>query len=689
MNKNFGKLCFNELAMKKYMPKDTYKKLQSSIIKGEPLSLDVANIVANAMRIWAVENGATHYTHWFAPLTDVSGEKHQSFLTDFSGKELIKGESDASSFPSGGIRATFEARGYTVWDPNSYAFIKDNTLCIPTAFCAYNGESLDKKTPLLRSMEALSTQASRLLALFGEEERVVPTVGVEQEYFLIAKKVYEKRPDLKYCGKTLFGALALKGQELDDHYYANINEKVSLYMKELDFELQKLGITPQTKHNEAAPSQHEVAFLFGTANIAADQNQLAMEVMKSLAKKYELECLLKEKPFAGVNGSGKHLNWSLSTGEDNLLEPGKTPRENNRFLLFLAAIIKAVDTYQELLVASIASPGNDERLGMGEAPPTIISIHVGDDLSEVLMAIKDDKDYISNGENKNERFIISNLPTFSKDVSDRNRTSPFAFTGNKFEFRMPGSATPISEPCYVINTIVADALKDFCDELEYNKDDFDTFEDRVLSLIKRTLKEHERILFNGDSYSKEWQEIESVNRGLYNLNTGAKSLQHIITPKTRELFIRQNVFTERELESRFEIAIESYSKQYKIQADIMIYMAKREILPSLLEYKRNLLENLQLEEDTIVRELLNELTPKIKLFYDNLKKLENLAESSKEELTKLTKNHDREQAKKTAETYQIVRKAMIDLRKISDEIELNCPKKFWPYPSYMNMLYSI
>jgi len=686
MNEYFGKLSFNETAMKQYLPKETYKKLKKSTQTGNPLSLDVADIVANAMRIWAMENGATHYTHWFSPLTEASCEKHQSFLTDFSGRELIKGESDASSFPSGGIRATFEARGYTVWDPNSYAFIKDDTLCIPTAFCAYNGESLDKKTPLLRSMDALGKQASRLLALFGEaheKTRVVPTMGVEQEYFLIAKKVFEKRPDLKYCGKTLFGAAALKGQELDDHYYANINEKVSAYMKELDLKLQKLGMIPQTKHNEAAPSQHEVAFWFETANIAADQNQLAMEIMKNLAKKYDLECLLKEKPFAGVNGSGKHLNWSLATETDNLLEPGKTPEENKRFLLFLAAIIKAVDTYQELLLASIASPGNDERLGMGEAPPAIISIHVGDDLNDVLQSIKNDTDY----KTTTERLTISNLPTFRKDQSDRNRTSPFAFTGNKFEFRMPGSATPISEPCYVINTIVADALKDFCNELEQESEL--NFEERVLNLIKKTLETHERILFNGDSYSEEWQKIESAKRGLYNLSRGSKSLMHIITPKIKELFIGQGVFTERELESRFKIAIENYTKQYKIQADIMIYMAKREILPSLLEYKRDLLENLQLAEDNhIVRELLDNLTPRISLFYESLKKLETQALTAKEELKKLTKNHETVQIKKTAEIYEKVHEKMLNLRKISDEIEENCPKKFWPYPSYMNMLYS-
>ena len=683
MTENFGSLCFNDDTMKRYLPKDTYKNLKNSVKKGEALSLEVANIVANAMKIWAQENGATHYTHWFSPLTDVNGEKHQSFLTGFSGNELIKGESDASSFPSGGIRATFEARGYTVWDPNSYAFIKNSTLCIPTAFCAYNGESLDKKTPLLRSMEAINKQASRLLALFGEKALVVPTMGVEQEYFLISRRVFEKRPDLKYCGKTLFGSPALKGQELDDHYYANINAKVSTYMNELDKELQKLGIIPQTKHNEVAPSQHEVAFWFDSASIAADHNQLTMEVMKDLAKKYELECLLKEKPFAGLNGSGKHLNWSLSANGENLLDPGSTPDENKRFLIFLAAIIKAVDTYQELLLASIASPGNDERLGMSEAPPAIISIYLGDELTNVLEAIKENKNYTR----EEDEFKISRLPSFRKDVSDRNRTSPFAFTGNKFEFRMPGSSTPISEPCYIINTIVADSLEYFADELE--KESTLPFEERILNLIKETLSKHERILFNGDSYSKEWQEVEAVKRGLYNLNCGAKSLPHIVTEKSISLLLRQNIFTERELRSRFEIAIENYTKQYKIQADIMIYMAKREILPSLFEYKKYILENLKLEEDKILRDILESLTKNINTFYEELKKLEKLALSSKEEIKKLTEHHDEDQAKKTAEVYQKVRAQMQNLRKVSDEIEKDCPKKFWPYPTYMNMLYSI
>ena len=683
MNKNFGSLCFNDDAMKKYLPKDTYKNLKKSIKKGEPLTFEVANIVANAMKLWAKENGATHYTHWFSPLTDVTGEKHQSFLTGFSGNELIKGESDASSFPSGGIRATFEARGYTVWDPKSYAFIKNSTLCIPTAFCAYNGESLDKKTPLLRSMEALNKQASRLLALFGEEVSVTPTMGVEQEYFLINRRVFEQRPDLKYCGKTLFGSPALKGQELDDHYYANINQKVSTYMAELDKELQKLGIMPQTKHNEVAPSQHEVAFWFDSANIAADHNQLTMEVMKELAKKYDLECLLKEKPFAGLNGSGKHLNWSLSVDGENLLEPGSTPYENKRFLIFLAAIIKAVDTYQELLLASIASPGNDERLGMSEAPPAIISIYLGDELTKVLEAIKTNQNYTRDEYSLN----ISKLLSFRKDVSDRNRTSPFAFTGNKFEFRMPGSSTPISEPCYVINTIVADALESFAGELE--KESNAPFEERILNLIKETLSKHERILFNGDSYSSQWQEVESVKRGLYNLNCGAKSLPHIVTEKSINLLLRQNIFTERELRSRFEIAIENYSKQYKIQADIMIYMAKREILPSLFEYKKYLLENLKLEEDKILRDILEELTKNINIFYEELKKLEQLAITSKKEISLLSENHDEEQAKKTALIYQEVRTQMQNLRNVSDEIEKDCPKKFWPYPTYMNMLYSV
>ena len=559
----FGSMVFNDHVMKERLPKETYKAMQKTIRDGRRLDINVATVVANAMKDWAIEKGATHFTHWFQPMTGVTAEKHDSFISpagdgrvimEFSGKELVRGEPDASSFPSGGLRATFEARGYTAWDPTSYAFIKDKTLCIPTAFCSYGGEALDKKTPLLRSMEAISRQAVRVLRLFGNEDvtSVKTTVGSEQEYFLIEKELFDRRPDLVYTGRTLFGAKPPKGQELDDHYFGSIKPKVAEYMADLDEELWKLGIYSKTEHNEVAPAQHELAPIFSTTNIATDHNQLTMEVMQKVAKRHGLACLIHEKPFAGVNGSGKHNNWSISTNTGvNLLEPGDTPHENAQFLLFLVAVIKAVDDYQELLRVSVATAGNDHRLGANEAPPAVVSMFVGEELEGILEAIEKDEPYDSK-EKDVMKVGVHVLPRFAKDTTDRNRTSPFAFTGNKFEFRMPGSALSISGPNVVLNTAVAEELRQFADELEEAAD----FNSALHELIKKTIREHKRIIFNGNGYDDEWLE-EAARRGLANLKTTPDALPAFISEKSVSLFQTHKVFTKEEIEARYEIILEN------------------------------------------------------------------------------------------------------------------------------------
>lgn len=592
----FGSMVFDDVSMKERLPKQTYKALKKTIELGEALDINVANIVANAMKDWAVEKGATHYTHWFQPMTGITAEKHDSFINptddgraimEFSGKELIKGEPDASSFPSGGLRATFEARGYTAWDPTSYAFVKDDTLCIPTAFCSYTGEALDKKTPLLRSMDRISTEALRILRLFGDEEttRVLTTVGAEQEYFLIDKKLYEKRKDLIYTGRTLFGARAPKGQELEDHYFGTIKPRVSEYMKDLDQELWKLGVFAKTKHNEVAPGQHELAPIFTTTNLATDHNQLTMEIMRKVARRHGMVCLLHEKPFAGVNGSGKHNNWSLSTNTGkNLLDPGKTPKDNAQFLLILMAVIKAVDEYQDLLRLSVASAGNDHRLGANEAPPAIISMFLGDELTEILDSIENNSEYANKGSVRMEMGTVV-LPNIKKDTTDRNRTSPFAFTGNKFEFRMLGSALNIACPNIMLNTIVAEAFCEFADELE-NAEDIRT---AVMNLIKREYKEHKRIIFNGNNYSDEWVE-EARKRGLLNLRTMPEAMRYYIADKNIGLFMKNSIFTEPEVHSRYEIQLENYTKVLNIEALTMLDMAKKDILPGVSAYVKELTE---------------------------------------------------------------------------------------------------
>ena len=591
----FGSMVFNDKIMKERLPKDTYKSLHRTMELGKHLEPSVANVVANAMKDWAVEKGATHFTHWFQPMTGISAEKHDSFISpdgptsvimDFSGKDLVKGEPDASSFPSGGLRATFEARGYTAWDPSSYAFIKDDTLCIPTVFYSYGGEALDKKTPLLRSMEVLNKQALRILRLFGDTQttRVITTVGPEQEYFLIDKSLYEQREDLVMCGRTLFGAKPPKGQELEDHYFGVIPEKVMDYMRDLDKELWKVGIFAKTEHNEVAPAQHEMAPIFTDTNRACDQNQLTMEIMKKVAARHGLSCLLHEKPFRGVNGSGKHNNWSISTNTGiNLLEPGDSPENNARFLLFLTAVIKAVDEYQDLLRVSVASAGNDHRLGANEAPPAIISMFLGDDLTKILEAIETGSEYSSENSREVIKVGVHILPRFAKDTTDRNRTSPFAFTGNKFEFRMLGSDLSISGPNIILNTIVAEELSQFADVLEGAKD----FSSALDDLIRKTIAEHKRIIFNGNNYSEEWEK-EAERRGLLNLRTTPDALPSFIAPKNIELFTKHKIFTVTELHSRYEILMEVYVKRLNIEALTMSDMVKRQILPAITRYANDL-----------------------------------------------------------------------------------------------------
>ncbi len=688
----FGSMVFNDRVMQDKLPKDVYKKLKHTIKNGDPIELDIANVVAHAMKEWAIEKGATHFTHWFQPMTGVTAEKHDSFISpdgngnvimSFSGKELVKGEPDASSFPSGGIRATFEARGYTAWDPTSYAFVKDGSLCIPTAFCSYTGEALDKKTPLLRSMEALSTQAMRILKLFGNDtgvKNVVTTVGPEQEYFLVDRDVYLQRPDLIYTGRTLFGARPPKGQELDDHYFGQIKTRVSEYMKDLDEELWKLGINAKTKHNEVAPAQHELAPVFDTTNVATDHNQLTMEIMKKVAERHNMACLLHEKPFAGVNGSGKHNNWSISTNTGkNLLEPGATPYENAQFLLFLIAVIKAVDENQDLMRISVASAGNDHRLGANEAPPAIISMFVGDELEAILEALE--AGVVYKGTEKVEMDIGSTvLPNFPRDTTDRNRTSPFAFTGNKFEFRSLGSAQSIAGPNIILNTIVAEALDEFADRLEKADD----FKKEVREIIQETIKKHKRIIFNGDGYSAEWEK-EAEKRGLLNYKTTPDALPHFADEKNVKLFTKYHVFTEKELESRVEIMLENYSKTIHIEALTMIDMIKKDVIPAAVGYQSELVSLVAGKKaigvsDEMESKILDKLVKLSNGMYKKLGDLEDaVVETSAEtdDLKLAQANRDK------------VFAAMQELRAIVDELETVVSAEYWTLPTYGEMLYSI
>jgi len=688
----FGSMVFNDSVMRARLPKDIYKALKKTMSQSTHLELEVANVVANAMKDWAVEKGATHFTHWFQPMTGITAEKHDSFISpagdgkiimEFSGKELVRGEPDASSFPSGGLRATFEARGYTVWDITSYAFIKDGTLCIPTAFCSYSGEALDKKTPLLRSMEAIDKQAMRILKLFGNTDarRVITTVGPEQEYFLIDKEVYLKRPDLVYTGRTLFGARPPKGQELDDHYFGCIKPRVSAFMKELEEELWKLGVYAKTKHNEVAPAQHELAPVFTTTNIATDHNQLTMELMKSVANKHGLACLLHEKPFAGVNGSGKHNNWSISTDTGiNLLEPGETPHDDAQFLLFLVSVIKAVDDYQNLLRVSVANAGNDHRLGANEAPPAIVSIFLGNELTEILESLENDTDY-HNMERDQMEIGVTALPHFPKDTTDRNRTSPFAFTGNKFEFRMLGSTFSISGPNIVLNTVVAEALRQFADILEKSTD----FKSDLASLIKNTFHKHKRIIFNGNNYSDEWV-TEAKRRGLSNLKTTVASLPEFVSQKSIELFTRHHVFSKSELHSRYEILMEGYCKTLHIEALTMVDMVKREIIPACIAYQNELADLLGRKrawgeyDASLEDHLLSSISKLSSCLLKKLTVLESALLESKEErdiLSQATFYRDK------------VFGSMSELRLIVDELETLVANKHWPLPTYAEMLFSV
>lgn len=688
----FGSMVFNDAAMKKRLPKEIYKELKRTIQDGKPLDISVANVVANSMKDWAIEKGVTHFTHWFQPMTGITAEKHDSFISpvgdssvimEFSGKELIKGEPDASSFPSGGLRATFEARGYTAWDPTSYAFIKEGVLCIPTVFCSYGGEVLDKKTPLLRSMEAINVQALRILRLFGNTAtRVVTTVGPEQEYFLVDKEVYDKRKDLIYTGRTLFGAKPPKGQELEDHYFGAVKPRVKAFMKDLDEELWKLGILSKTEHNEVAPAQHELAPIFTNTNVATDHNQLTMELMKKVASKHGLVCLLHEKPFAGVNGSGKHNNWSISTTSGmNLLDPGKTPHENAQFLLFLTAVIKAVDEYQDLLRVSVASAGNDHRLGANEAPPAVVSMFLGTELTEILEAIESGSAY--NGCGKMEMEIgVDVLPRFPKDTTDRNRTSPFAFTGNKFEFRMLGSTLSISGPNIVLNTIVAEALEQFADLLEKADD----FTGALNSLIKETIKNHKRIIFNGNGYDDAWIQ-EAEKRGLLNLHSSAEALPYFCHEKNIQLFTKHHIFTEAEIRSRCEIMLENYCKVISIEALTMLEMVRKDIMPAVCSYRKHLSETA-----LATRELCPDLTceSEIKLI-SRLTSLCNSLSTKTDNLEKAVIDAKTHTEAEDSATYHrdYVFGAMQELRAVADEIEGLVGETYWPYPTYGAMIFSV
>ena len=689
----FGSLVFNDNVMRDRLPKDIYKALKKTIEEGKTLDISVANVVANAMKDWACEHGVTHYTHWFQPLTGITAEKHDSFISpigegrvimDFSGKELIKGEPDASSFPSGGLRATFEARGYTAWDPTSYAFIKDSTLCIPTAFCSYSGEVLDKKTPLLRSMELINTQAMRILKLFGNDDvkRVNTTVGAEQEYFLIDKSVYEKRPDLIYTGRTLFGAKPPKGQELEDHYFGTIKPRVAEFMTELDEELWKLGVLAKTKHNEAAPAQHELAPIFETSNLATDQNQLTMETMKKIASKHDMVCLLHEKPFAGVNGSGKHNNWSLSTNTGvNLLEPGKSPGENAQFLLFLCAVIEAVHEHQDLLRMSVASAGNDHRLGGNEAPPAIVSMFLGDELTSILHSIETDTSF-DKVKKENLEIGVDVLPNFPKDTTDRNRTSPLAFTGNKFEFRMVGSSFSISDPNIVLNTIVGDVLDKYATRLE-NASDFNS---ELKVLIKETIKEHKAIIFNGNNYSKEWIE-EAKKRGLLNLKSSPEAIKTFVKDENISLFTRHKIFSEAEVKSRCEIQLESYCKILKIEALTFIEMLRRDIIPAVVSYEKDLVEMASMKKNLMGEEFIKSDMKMIDRFSRDIDNLYGITAALTQRVEETNNFSD---VNELSDFYrdEIVT-TMEDARLIVDGLETNVGRKYWPYPSYGEMLFSI
>ncbi len=688
----FGSLVFNDSVMQNKLPKASYKEFHQCIKEGKPLTLELANTIANAMMDWAVEKGVTHFTHWFQPMTGITAEKHDSFITplkhgkvmmDFSGKELIQGEPDASSFPSGGLRATFEARGYTAWDPTSPAFIKDGTLCIPTAFCSYGGEALDKKTPLMRSMEALNVQALRILRLFNTPaDRVVSTIGPEQEYFLISKALFDRRRDLLYTGRTLFGAKAPKGQEMDDHYFGAISPNVLAFMKDLDEELWKLGILAKTEHKEVAPAQYELAPIFTTTNISTDHNQLTMELLKKVALRHDMVCLLHEKPFAGVNGSGKHNNWSLATDKGiNLLEPGDSPEENAQFLLFLAAIVKAVDDYQDLLRISVASAGNDHRLGANEAPPAILSIFLGDQLTAILDAIASGNAY--NGSIPQDMTIgVNVLPRFPKDLTDRNRTSPFAFTGNKFEFRMPGSSFSISGPNVVLNTIVAESLRQFADALETAED----FTAALNKLIKKTIKAHQRIIFNGDGYAEAWQH-EAARRGLLNLKSTPEAIPLFTAAKNVALFETHGVFTAAEMHARCEILLEGYCKTLDIEAYTMLDMARKNILPAVLKYTRKVAEGAAakkaLSADISCKTeeaLVTSLSERAALLSNEIDTLEALLLKAKDfsDLAECARFH-----------HDSVLASMQALRAVADALEALVDESVWPFPTYGRLLFSV
>ena len=687
----YGSKVFNEHVMKERLPSATYKSLERTLHKGAPLDIEVANVVASVMKRWAMELGATHYTHWFQPLTGITSEKHDGFVSpvgdgtaimEFSGKELVRGEPDASSFPSGGLRATCEARGYTAWDPTSYAFVKDDVLCIPTAFVSYTGEALDKKTPLLRSMNALSGQAIRILKLFGKDvDYVSTTVGPEQEYFLVKKEDYEARQDLILTGRTLFGAPSAKGQELEEHYFGVIRSEVSAFMKELDEELWKLGVPAKTKHNEVAPCQHELAPIFDTTNVAIDHNLLTMEMMKKIAPKYGLVCLQHEKPFEGVNGSGKHNNWSMSTTHENLLDPGDTPMENLQFLVFLAAVIKAVDEYADLLRTSVATPGNDHRLGANEAPPAIISIFVGEELEAVIDAIASDSPYAGPVKMKMD-LGVDVLPKFSKDTTDRNRTSPFAFTGNKFEFRMPGSAENLSDANTILNTAVAKELKGYADELEGAED----FTSAAIALIKRTIRDHRRVIFNGNGYTAEWEE-EAARRGLPNKKNTPAALPALIDPKNIQLMEDFGVLTKIEMESRYEVEMEHYSKIINIEALTMLEMARKQLLPAINAYmsgvantaasKLAVSEAISVRSETKTLTRLSTDADAMSDAIDALQAAVDTAEAMTDESAKAVSFHDDVLPKMDA------------LRAAADDAETICGEDYWPLPSYSKMLYYV
>ena len=687
----YGSKVFNEHVMKERLPSATYKSLEKTLHKGAPLDIEVANVVASVMKRWAMELGATHYTHWFQPLTGITSEKHDGFVSpvgdgtaimEFSGKELVRGEPDASSFPSGGLRATCEARGYTAWDPTSYAFVKDDVLCIPTAFVSYTGEALDKKTPLLRSMNALSGQAIRILKLFGKDvDYVSTTVGPEQEYFLVKKEDYEARQDLILTGRTLFGAPSAKGQELEEHYFGVIRPEVSAFMKELDEELWKLGVPAKTKHNEVAPCQHELAPIYDTTNVAIDHNLLTMELMKKIAPKYGLVCLQHEKPFEGVNGSGKHNNWSLSTTEENLLDPGDTPMENLQFLVFLAAVIKAVDEYADLLRTSVATPGNDHRLGANEAPPAIISIFVGEELEAVIDAIASDSPYAGPVKMKMD-LGVDVLPKFSKDTTDRNRTSPFAFTGNKFEFRMPGSSQNLSDCDTILNTAVAKELKGYADELEGAED----FTSAAIALVKRTIRDHRRVIFNGNGYTAEW-EAEAAKRGLPNKKNTPAALPALIDPKNIALMEEFGVLTKVEMESRYEVELEHYAKVINIEALTMLEMARKQLLPAVNAYMSEVANTaaskLAVSESISVRsetKTLGRLSADADAMSDAIDTLQDAVDAAKalpSESEKAVAFHDN------------VLPAMDTLRAAADDAETLCGEDYWPLPSYSKMLYYV